>query len=215
MSEQLIQASRDFHFFLSMCPFPLSGNRAMCRGYHLATWAPYGSISRRETLNNIKMLLYTFIAAPSLIPSICLPYGVCTSIRLSYVSLCQPDLGVTHLCQGQGTTIAIKIQPFWYFKLEQTITTSLRFECRYFIFMSLRLINKKTHGSSLPEVSRRAISFPHKESLLYTHESLSSKLAFSFSQISPLIIGKVIPVNVFQMSLQKLGRSTCVHASLH
>lgn len=64
MLEQLIQASRDVHLFLSYAISP-SVAPGPCVGAPIWPHGPHLAPSHRQTLQNIKMLLYTVMAAPS------------------------------------------------------------------------------------------------------------------------------------------------------
>lgn len=68
MSEQLIQASEMSTSFFPM-PFPPQQTRAMCRGYHMATWAPYGSISQRDSQEHKNAAVYFYGSPFSFPPS--------------------------------------------------------------------------------------------------------------------------------------------------
>lgn len=187
-----------------LCHFPLSSTRAMCRGYHMATRAPYGSISQRDC-ENIKMLLYTFMAAPSHSP-ICPPDGFCTSIRLSYPDLYHealpswprcPHLSVTRDLQYFQNSVHL------VFKLEQTIWIYV-----FYIYI-FKLINK-THMVILSLKLQRAMPLPHKI-LSYTHINHFLQ-NWIFHEILFWWEEKLL-LNILSNVFTKFWRSTCVHMS--
>lgn len=146
MSEQLIQASRGVHLFLSYAISP-SAEPGPCVGATIWPHGPHMAPSHRETLKSIKLLPYTFMAAPSHSP-ICPPDGFCTSIRLSYMNLCYEALPSWPRCPHLPVTRDVqyfKNLVYLVFKLEQTIWI--------YVFYIFKTYQQNPHGHSLPEVS--------------------------------------------------------------
>lgn len=95
-----------------LCHFPLSSTRAMCRDHHMATWAPYGSISQRDSQEHKNAAVY-FYDSPFSVPPSALQMASAPLLGshtwISTMRHCPADLGVL-TCQWQGTSSTFKTQ---------------------------------------------------------------------------------------------------------
>lgn len=160
MSEQLIQASRDVHLFLSYTISP-SAAPGPCVGATIWPHGPHMAPSHRETLKNIKSLPYTFMAASSHSP-ICPPDGFCTSIRLSYMNLCYEALPSWPRCPHLSVTRDVqyfKNLVHLVFKLEQTIWIYV-----FYIFKTYQqphMVTLSLKFQRATPLSHKIFSYPH------------------------------------------------------